>query len=76
MFKSPAFTQVNLDRLVFEWDLPTIDQSTMLPIDSYKIYWDEGYLSSGEFKLLDTLHSFEHNFYEAKNLVPGKLYKF
>lgn len=37
----------------------------MLPIDSYKVYWDAGYLLQGRFELLATINSYDHYFYEA-----------
>lgn len=48
----------------------------MLPILSYKVYWDAGYLLSGNYELLETISSYDHYFYEAKNLQPGVFYSF
>jgi hypothetical protein len=46
----------------------------MIPIDSYNIYWDRGYLL--QFEKLATVNSYDHYFFEAKSLVPGILYSF
>jgi hypothetical protein len=48
----------------------------MLPIDSYKVYWDAGYILEGEFELLSTINSFDHYFYAAIDLTPGTYYSF
>jgi Fibronectin type III domain len=48
----------------------------MIPINQYNIYWDEGYRNSGDFVLLDTVTSYDQNFYMVTNLVTGQLYKF
>lgn len=48
----------------------------MLPIDSYNIYWDAGYLLEGKFQLLATINSFDHYFFEAENLTPSVYYSF
>jgi hypothetical protein len=48
----------------------------MLPIDAYNVYWDAGYILEGQFKLLATIDSYDHYFYEALDLVPGAYYSF
>lgn len=62
--------------MTFVWDQPVRDPSTKLPIDAYRVYWDAGYLLSGNFELLATINSYEKTSYEATNLEPGKLYRF
>ena len=42
-----------------------IDTANMLPIDSYKVYWDKGYLLSGNFELKAVINSYDQYFYEA-----------
>jgi len=48
----------------------------MLPIDSYNVYWDQGYIREGEFELLATIESYDHFFYEALDLDSGTYYQF
>jgi hypothetical protein len=48
----------------------------MLPVDSYRVYWDAGYLLSGDFVLLNEVFAFNQNFLMVKNLTPGVKYKF
>jgi hypothetical protein len=48
----------------------------MLPIDSYLVYWDAGYILEGEFELLATINSFDHYFYAAIDLTAGTYYSF
>lgn len=48
----------------------------MLPVDSYRVYWDAGYLLSGDFVLLDEVFAYNQNFLVVNNLSPGTLYKF
>lgn len=33
--------------LQISWNTPTIVPATMIPINYYKVYWDEGYRNSG-----------------------------
>jgi len=48
----------------------------MLPVDSYKVYWDAGYLLSGDFVLLSEVFAFNQPFLVVKNLTPGVKYRF
>ena len=48
----------------------------MLPIDAYHVYWDAGYLLSGNFELLAAINSFDQFFYTVNDLTAGDLYKF
>jgi len=48
----------------------------MLPIVSYKVYWDKSYLLSGSFVLLAEVKAYDQPFFEVKNVTPGTLYKF
>lgn len=72
---SEIFTETNLNKLTIAWTQPALT-SVMLPIDSYKVYWDAGYLLQGRFELLSTINSYDHYFYEAKDLTPGIYYSF
>jgi hypothetical protein len=40
----------------------------MLPILSYRVYWDAAYLLSGNFALLSEIESFDQFFYTAELL--------
>ena len=57
VFKTTPFTNFNLDSFKIQWTQPTIT-SVMLPVDSYRVYWDAGYLLSGDFVLLDEVFAF------------------
>ena len=46
----------------------------MLPITSYRIYWDAGYLLN--LVKLDEVDSYDHYFYEVTQLTPGVYYSF
>ncbi len=48
----------------------------MIPIDSYLVYWDAGYILEGEFELLATINSFDQYFYAAIDLTGGTYYSF
>jgi hypothetical protein len=48
----------------------------MLQIDSYKVYWDAGYILEGEYELLATINAFDHYFYTAMDLTSGTYYSF
>lgn len=70
------FTQIEKTSLTIEWITPVIAAATMIPINYYKVYWDEGYRNSGAFVLLDIVTSYDQNFYTARNLNTGALYRF
>jgi hypothetical protein len=74
-FPVTPFTNFNLNSFKLQWTQPTITL-VMLPVDSYRVYWDAGYLLSGDFVLLDEVFAFNQNFLVIKNLTPGVLYKF
>ena len=69
----PLTTKTSIE---IAWNQPTINSVNEIPIISYRIYWDEGYLSSGSFSLLAEINSYDQTFYTATNLVMGNLYKF
>lgn len=48
----------------------------MLPVDSYNVYWDAGYLLSGNFVLLSQVNAYNQFFFDIENLAPGELYTF
>lgn len=50
--------------------------ATILPVNSYQIYWDQGVLADGSYVLLASINSYNQNFYNATNLVMGTLYNF
>ena len=58
------------------WEQPVIDVDNMLPIDGYNVYWDAGYLLSGNFVLKERLNSYDQFSYAADGLTAGTLYKF
>jgi len=62
--------------LEIDWITPSIDAVTMIPINYYKVYWDEGYRNSGDYVLLSLVTSYDQNFYRVSNLETGRLYKF
>ncbi len=75
-FPVTAITTNSKTSMTLTWTQPTIDGTYELPVDSYKIYWNEGYLSSGSFTLLATVNSFDQTFYTIDNLETGVEYKF
>jgi Fibronectin type III domain len=58
-YPAQPFTSVQKTSLQIEWVTPTIDSSIMIPINYYKVYWDEGFRNSGQFVLLDTVTSYD-----------------
>jgi hypothetical protein len=77
VFPADPFTSIEEDSLTFEWDQPTVDLNVMLPILTYNIYWDAGYLLTDRFVLLDQVLSYDQTFYEVTdNLTSGRAYKF
>jgi len=75
VLSSEIFTKTELNQLTFTWIKPVIT-AEMLAIDSYKVYWDAGYLLSGQYKLKAEINSYDHYFYEAEDLTPGVYYSF
>ena len=74
-FPETVFTDIRITSLTFMWVQPTIT-TNMLPIISYRIYWDSAYLLSGNFALLSEIESFDQFFFTAESLQPGLLYTF
>jgi hypothetical protein len=52
------FTEIAKSTLELTWNQPTL-AVTDLPINSYKIYWNEGIRASGTFTLLAEVKSFD-----------------
>lgn len=75
-FPVQPFSTVTLNSLELNWITPTIDSATMIPINYYKVYWDEGFRNSGDFVLFGLVTSYDQDFYTVTNLETGKLYKF
>ena len=75
-FPTDVFTEIEKDRLTFTWNQPVIDTNTMLTIDQYRVYWDAGYLLSGNFELKALINSHDQFHYEVQGLQPGTLYRF
>lgn len=54
---------------------PLIDEATMLPIDSYRVYWDAGYLLEDNYVLLSEITAYDHYFYKTDDdLIAGTFY--
>jgi hypothetical protein len=76
-FDSVPFTDVQMRQLTFTWLQPVIDDTTMLPVDSYKVYWDAGYILEGDFVFLAEISAYDHYFFTTSDdLMPGHFYKF
>jgi len=75
-FPPQPFSTVTLNSLELNWNTPIIDSATMIPINYYKVYWDEGYRNSGDFVLYSFVTSYDQDFFTVSNLETGKLYKF
>lgn len=75
-FDQTIFTQIEEQALTLTWKQPIIDDQTMLPILSYRVYWDAGYLLEGNFVLLTEINAFDHFFYRVDSLVAGHRYQF
>jgi predicted phage tail protein len=58
-FPSTIFTGIEKVSLTFTWNQPVIDSTTMIAIDSYNVYWDAGYLLSGDFELIAQINSYD-----------------
>ena len=58
-FPAQPFSTVTLNSLELNWITPTIDSATMIVINYYKVYWDEGYRNSGDFVLLGLVTSYD-----------------
>ena len=58
-FPATVFTEIEKDLLTLTWEQPVIDADNMLPIDGYNVYWDAGYLLSGNFVLKAQLNSYD-----------------
>jgi len=46
-FSATPFSVISETSLLFNWVTPVIDQTANVPINYYKIYWDEGFRNSG-----------------------------
>lgn len=46
-FPANPFPVLERSSLLLTWTKPTIDPATQLPITHYRVYWDEGFRSSG-----------------------------
>lgn len=75
-FPANPFSEYGKTSLLITWITPVINAATMIPINYYKVYWDEGYRNSGDFALLSQVTSYDQNFYRVTNLETGRLYKF
>jgi hypothetical protein len=64
-----------MNQLTFTWQQPVIT-ADQLPIDSYRVYWDKGFLLKGQYELLAEINSYDHYFYEAEDLTLGVYYSF
>lgn len=74
-FDSLVFTDISQQSLTFEWMQPLIDEATMLPIDSYRVYWDAGYLLEDNYVLLSEITAYDHYFYKTDDdLIAGTFY--
>jgi hypothetical protein len=48
----------------------------MLPIDKYNVYWDAGFLHSGNFELLAQINSYDQFHFKVERLTTGTLFNF
>ena len=76
LFPAQPFSEFGKTSLQLNWLTPIINSLTMIPINYYRIYWDEGWRNSGDFVFLSYVTSYDQNFYKVDNLETGRLYKF
>lgn len=74
-FSGTPFMLEQKTLIKFQWVQPTIAASD-IAVTKYNIYWNEGFRSSGEFVLYDSVNAFDQTFYTAENLVTGTTYSF
>lgn len=76
-FDSVIFTDVQMKQLTFTWLQPEIELTSMLPVNSYRVYWDAGYILEGDFVFLAEITAYDHYFFTTSDdLMPGMYYKF
>ena len=71
-----AHLQTSRSWIQLTWIRPTLTASD-LPIDSYRVYWDQGTRSSGNFTLLAVIDGVDNNFLNVSGiLTTGQSYRF
>jgi hypothetical protein len=58
-FPESSFTEISESSFVINWEKPILDELEELPILSYRVFWDAGYLLEGNYILLEEVFAYD-----------------